>query len=65
MKYSLRAKWNRFEDDVRCAIGCFLIKLGSYIAVNMTDYSFWKGADEVDWKRRPRKRVELVNRDDT
>lgn len=65
MKYSMRAKWNRFEDDVRCVVGCFFIKLGSYIAVNMTDYSFWKGPDEVDWTRRRRKPIEKSKNTDT
>lgn len=50
MKYSMRAKWNRFEDDVRCAIGTFLIRLGSRIAKNLTDYSIDHG--HITWRRR-------------
>jgi len=57
MKYSMRAKWNRFEDDIRGTVGCFFIKLGTYIAGNMSDYSFWKGSDEVTWRRRKRNPV--------
>lgn len=50
MKYNIRAKWNRLEDDVRSAIGCFLIKLGSRIAKNLTDYSIDHG--RITWRRR-------------
>jgi hypothetical protein len=48
----LIGKWNRLVSDVRCAVGMFFIKVGSYVT-DASDISLNYG--EVKWRKRPLK----------
>jgi hypothetical protein len=48
----LTGKWNRLVSDARCAIGGWLIKVGSYVT-DASDISLNYG--EVKWRKRPLK----------